>query len=161
MKKVLTFALVLVLAFSLSACKSKELKNAEKLIDAIGEVTLESGDAIAKAEEAFNELSEDDQDACKNADELEDAREAFDKLVEEDSIKKVEEKIDAIGTVSLDNEEVIKEAEKAYALLLGEDKGDVKNYDELEIMTSSVGSGGMMAALGASSSNQATVTLTL
>ena len=37
----------------------------------------------------------------------------------------------------------------------------VKTYDELEIMTSSVGSGGMMAALGASSSNQATVTLTL
>ena len=37
----------------------------------------------------------------------------------------------------------------------------VKNYDEIEIMTSSVGSGGMMAALGASSSNQATVTLSL
>ncbi len=37
----------------------------------------------------------------------------------------------------------------------------VKTYNEIEIMTSSVGSGGMMASLGASSSNQATVTLTL
>ena len=37
----------------------------------------------------------------------------------------------------------------------------VKGYDDVETMTTRVGSGGMMAALGASSSNQATVTLTL
>ncbi len=49
-----------------------------------------------------------------------------------EEVKAVEAKIKAIGEISLDSEEVIEEAEKAYALLLGKDKGDVKNYEELK-----------------------------
>lgn len=45
--------------------------------------------------------------------------------------KAVEEKIKNIGEVTLDKGPVIEEAYKAYAFLSGEDKGDVKNYDDL------------------------------
>ena len=45
--------------------------------------------------------------------------------------KAVEEKIKALGEITLDSAAVLEEAEKAYASLSGEDKGDVKNYDDL------------------------------
>ena len=49
-----------------------------------------------------------------------------------------------------DTDALVKKIEKA-----------VKEYKEIETVSSSVGSGGMMSALGSSSGNQATVTLTL
>lgn len=48
-----------------------------------------------------------------------------------EAAKEVEQKIKAIGEVTIDKGEAIEEAEKAYAFLTGEDKGDVKNYDDL------------------------------
>lgn len=45
--------------------------------------------------------------------------------------KAVEEKIKDLGEITIDKGAAIEEAEKAYAFLSGEDKGDVKNYDEL------------------------------
>lgn len=48
-----------------------------------------------------------------------------------EAAKAVEEQIKAIGEVTIDKGEQIEAAEKAYALLTGEDKGDVKNFDKL------------------------------
>lgn len=45
--------------------------------------------------------------------------------------------------------------------LVREIENKVKSYDEVETISTSVGSGGMMASLGASNANQATITLTL
>ena len=45
--------------------------------------------------------------------------------------KAVEEKIKALGEITLDSAAVLEEAEKVYASLSDEDKGDVKNYDDL------------------------------
>ena len=54
------------------------------------------------------------------------------------------------GSKLEDTDALVKKIEKA-----------VKEYKEIETVSTSVGSGGMMSALGSSSSNQATVTLTL
>lgn len=48
-----------------------------------------------------------------------------------EEVKACQDKIDAIGEVSLDKLQLIEDAEKAFALLSGDDKGDVKNRDEL------------------------------
>lgn len=48
-----------------------------------------------------------------------------------DAAKAVIAQIDAIEDVNLDSLDAIEKAEKAYAVLIGEDKGDVKNYEKL------------------------------
>ncbi len=48
-----------------------------------------------------------------------------------EAAKAVMEQIKAIGEITLENENVIIEAEKAYSLLSEEDKKDVKNHDDL------------------------------
>ena len=52
----------------------------QKLIDAIGTVTKDSGDAISKAEEAYGKLGDEDKQKVKNYDLLVQARQAFDEL---------------------------------------------------------------------------------
>ena len=61
MKKLGVLFLAIVMALTMAACgKSTEVKNAEKLIGAIGEVTLQSGNAIDAAEKAVDALDEKD-----------------------------------------------------------------------------------------------------
>lgn len=58
MKKLLALLLVLTLMLTLTGCKNKAVKNAEELISAIGEVTLDSGEAITAARTAYDALTE-------------------------------------------------------------------------------------------------------
>lgn len=48
-----------------------------------------------------------------------------------EAAKAVEEKIKAIGEITIDKGPAVEDAMKAYSLLTGEDKGDVKNFDKL------------------------------
>lgn len=87
------FALLLCLAmvFSLVGCgKSEYVKNAEALIDAIGEVTVDSEEAIAAAEKAYDALTEEDKAKVENADLLAPAREALEKALEEKAAAELE-----------------------------------------------------------------------
>ena len=91
MKRVFAIMLALAMVFVLCACgKSAEVKNAEDLINAIGEVTADSGDAIAAAEQAFQALSAEDQAKVENADVLPDAREALEKAIAEKEAAELE-----------------------------------------------------------------------
>ena len=49
-QSVLALVLCVLMLFSLTGCTSKAVKEAEGLIDAIGEVTVESGEAVIAAE---------------------------------------------------------------------------------------------------------------
>lgn len=65
--KLLALAVCAALLLPLYGCgKKAEVKNAEGLIDAIGQVTLESEEAVAAAESAYNALSEQDRAAVEN-----------------------------------------------------------------------------------------------
>ena len=56
MKKAIIFLLTAAMCVTLCGCKSKEVKETEKLIGAIGTVTADSGAAIEAAESAYNAL---------------------------------------------------------------------------------------------------------
>lgn len=84
MKKPAALLLALLMCLTLSACgQSEEAKAAADAIDAIGEVTYESGDAIREAEALYEALSEDDRKTVRNIGKLIDSREEYGALVDE------------------------------------------------------------------------------
>ena len=103
----------------------------ERLIDAIGEVTLDSEEAIAAARKAFNALTEEQQAQVKNSALLTAAETALAALkkAEQAEIDLVEAKIAAIGSeVTLDSEKTIAAAREAFDALTEAQQARVKNY---------------------------------
>ena len=84
MKKTILILLILALCCSLAACgESPELSAARQQIDGLGEVTLDSGEAILAAEKAVEALTPEERAKLENAETLAEARAAYDALVEE------------------------------------------------------------------------------
>jgi hypothetical protein len=96
-------------------------------IDTIGEVSLDSGEAITNAEKAYSELSADYKNKVSNLSILETARKAFDPIC----VEHVVALIDSIGKVSLVSASAIEEAEKFYGYLSSDSKELVTNYEVL------------------------------
>ena len=103
----------------------------KELIDAIGEVTLDSGDAIDAARAAYDELPEAKKALVDNYEKLTAAEEAYTALVDAAAAKAVDDLIDAIGEVTLESDDAIKAARAAYDALTDTQKELVKNYEEL------------------------------
>lgn len=81
MKKLIAFLLILTMAVSLCGCgKSSAVKNVEAQIAAIGEVSLDSGEAIAAAQQAFDALSEKEKGMVENYPVLKDGYTTLQKL---------------------------------------------------------------------------------
>lgn len=68
------------MCLSLCSCNSKDVKNVETLIDAIGEVTVDSEKAITAAEEAYASLDDDEKADVGNYEHLASARADFNAL---------------------------------------------------------------------------------
>ena len=100
----------------------------EKLIDAIGTVTLDSEEAIKAARGAYDALTEEQKAQVGNYQTLLDAEAKLADLKAADGVEKL---IDAIGTVTLDSEEAIKAARGAYDALTDAQKELVGNYQTL------------------------------
>ncbi len=103
-------------------------ENVSNLIDAIGEVTLASVDAINSAREAYDLLTDTQKELVTNYETLVDAENTLSQL----QIDNVIELIDNIGEVTLDSEEVIITVREAYEQLTEEQKEYITNYAELE-----------------------------
>ena len=103
----------------------------KELIDAIGEVTLDSGDAIDAARAAYDELPEAKKALVDNYEKLTAAEEAYTALVDAAAAKAVDDLIDAIGEVTLESGDAIKAARAAYDALTDTQKELVKNYEKL------------------------------
>ena len=103
----------------------------KELIDAIGEVTLESGDAIKAARAAYDKLPEAKKALVDNYEKLTAAEEAYTALVDAAAAKAVDDLIDAIGEVTLESGDAIKAARAAYDALTDTQKELVKNYEKL------------------------------
>ena len=101
------------------------------LIDAIGEVTLDSGDAIDAARTAYDKLPEAKKVLVDNYEKLTAAEEAYTALVDAAAAKAVDDLIDAIGEVTADSGDAIKAARAAYDALTDTQKELVKNYEKL------------------------------
>ena len=100
----------------------------DDMIDAIGQVTLESEDAIAAARAAYEALTEAQQAEVKSYDKLT-AAEA--RLADLKAAKAVDDMIDAIGEVTLESEGAIDAARAAYEALTEAQQAEVKSYDKL------------------------------
>lgn len=84
MKRAISLALVFVLCLSLCACgKSKEVKNVEEMISAIGEVSLESREAIIVAQDAYALLEDTEKEKVSNIDVLNGAVSQYKTLAKE------------------------------------------------------------------------------
>ena len=103
----------------------------KELIDAIGEVTLDSGDAIEAARAAYDKLPEAKKALVDNYEKLTAAEEAYTALVDATAAKAVDDLIDAIGEVTLESGDAIKAARAAYDALTDTQKELVKNYEKL------------------------------
>ena len=140
MKRGLLFIIIAVMCLSLCSCgKSEAATNADNMILEIGEVTLESGDKIADAEEAVSNLKESEYKQLEQISILEEARTTYDRLVEEKriadnnkAISEIETAIDSIGVVTLEQESAITSARTLYDKGNDDVKAGIRNYEVLE-----------------------------
>ena len=110
-----------------------------KQIDAIGTVTLDSKTAIEAARAAYNALTADQKTLVTNYETLSNAeaalkalQEAADKAAaDKAAADPVIEKINAIGTVTLETKTTIEAARAAYNALTADQKALVTNYETL------------------------------
>ena len=107
----------------------KAAKAVDDMIDAIGEVTLESEETIAAARAAYEALTEAQQAEVKSYDKLT-AAEA--RLADLKAAKAVDDMIDAIGEVTLESENAIDAAQAAFDALTPEQQAQVSNADKLQ-----------------------------
>lgn len=116
-----------------------QYKKVIEQIDAIGDVTLEKENAIQKARTGYDALSEDQKNKVSNYELLTQAEAKLSELKKEEensktdkiAVAEVEKKIDAIGTVTKDSGDIIKEARTAYDALTATQKALVSNVNVL------------------------------
>ena len=107
------------------------VNDAKTKIDAIGDVTLDSGAAIAAARAAYNALSDEQKAQLSNYDNLTAAETKLAQL-QKDAISNVDSLIAAIGDdVTLDSESAVKAARDAYDALPSELRAKVSDYSKL------------------------------
>ena len=103
MKRIMAIVLVFSLCVGLCACfKSKEARNVEELIQAIGEVTIDSESAVLEARRSYDALTEEQKAEVKNYDVLVKAEEQFDQIALEVNIRAAykEEKWGSVFTLT-------------------------------------------------------------
>ncbi|MGI5874959.1 MAG: S-layer homology domain-containing protein [Bacillota bacterium] len=102
------------------------------LIDAIGDVTADSKEAIEAARSVYDALTDTQKALVTNADTLEQAEKAFADLADQAKADEVIALIDAIGDVTADSKDDIDAARSAYDALTDAQKALVTNADTLE-----------------------------
>ncbi|MGI5873344.1 MAG: S-layer homology domain-containing protein [Bacillota bacterium] len=99
------------------------------LIQKIGTVTADSGDAITAARSAYDKLSTERKALVTNVETLTKAEAAYAAI--EDKIANAEAKIDAIGAVTLSSKNAIAKARAAFDALSAAERKYVANYGVL------------------------------
>ena len=140
MKKLIALLLIVSIGLSVCACgKSEAVKAYEVLVNEIGDVSLESKDAIVAAEDAYDNLLDEEKEAAKKYhDLLVTKREKLNTLIAEaeqqERLDSVIALIEAIGEVSLASGKSIIAAEEGYNDLPDDEKKmiseDVKKLSE-------------------------------
>ena len=90
MKRILSLLLALALCLPLCACgKTEATKAAENAIASIGEVSLDSFDAITQAQKLYDLLTDDEKSKVKNREVLVDALDAYSNAVYTQNIEEL------------------------------------------------------------------------
>ena len=128
------FVTLLCMLF-LVGCKSKAAKEVETLISNIGEVSLESEDAILQAEEYYETLTDSQKDQVETYKTLVDARKQYDALVEEkkqaEELAAFEEKANELAGQTVKKQADIDEINKLYEALNDNQKSQLSDPELL------------------------------
>lgn len=134
--RIFAASMCLAVAVTCTGCKSSEVKNTEKLIDKIGDVSAQGhvgADAVESlkaAQEAFDALG-DDKSKVENAQVLQDAEAAYSAHIAQEAAP-IEEAINAIPQpVTADAEQAVGKAAGLYARVSDDVKAAVSNADVL------------------------------
>ena len=151
-----TVALAILAALLLTLCACGKVRQAEEAIDAIGNVTAESGAQIEAAEAAVEALNDKQRDKLPNLTVLEEAQTEYETVLEEQAeteacVQEAENAIDAIGSVTLDSGDAIRAARAAYdavpeeadAVLIYSPASDLSSR-ERDILAAYLASGGKL-----------------
>lgn len=103
----------------------------DSLIDEIGDVTLDSKQAIETARAAYDNLTPTQKTYVTKLNTLTAAEAAYKNLVDQKAADDVMEKINEIGEVTLDSKTAIEAARAAYNALTPDQKPLVENYNVL------------------------------
>jgi len=98
------------------------------LINKIGNVTLNSLNAIVAAEEAYNALNSTAKALVTNYNVLVAARNSYDALYNETIVENIINDINSIGEVTLEDKTLIEDLENKYSKLTSTQKDQVTNY---------------------------------
>ena len=112
--------------------KEYTARGVDALIDAIGEVGLESGPVIETARAAYDALDKDIAAKVRKLDALEKAEGDLHTAVTEHAAGEIDSKIEAIGNVTLESRDAIEAARNAYASADQEVAGLVSKLPDLE-----------------------------
>jgi len=103
----------------------------DSLVDEIGDVTLDSKQAIETARAAYDNLTPTQKTYVTKLNTLTAAEAAYKNLVDQKAADDVMEKINEIGEVTLDSKTAIEAARAAYNALTPDQKPLVENYNVL------------------------------
>lgn len=135
MKRALSVTAVLfALCLVLSGCG--KVQHAEKLIEEIGEVTIDSGPQIEAAEQAIAELDAEQKTKIENLNLFDEAKRKYAEALEiqkenNKKVKRVENRIENIKTVTIDSWNAISIARREYDALDSDLQESVSNKDKL------------------------------
>ena len=107
---------------------SLKVEQAETAIAAIKTVTVDSGEAIQKAQELYDALPKELKDKVKTAAALEKAQQDYTSC----RVEAVTQKIRQLGTITADSYDALKEIEEIYGDLSDDAKKLVTNYADCE-----------------------------
>lgn len=135
MKRVLSIVGVLF-ALCVLLCACSRVPRAEKLIREIGEVTVDSGPKIEAAEQAIAELDTEQKAKIGNLDLFDEAKRKYAEALEiqkenDKKVKRVENRIENIKTVTIDSWNTISIARREYDALDSDLQESVLNKDKL------------------------------
>ena len=131
MKKFLCLLLALSLSLTLFACTNKKALAVDEQINALGEITLESGDAIAAAEAALSALNGKDRAAVTGISVLEAARVKYDELKTIEEADKIEVMIHDLRPITMNSAEALTTTEQIYNDADINVKLKVENFNDL------------------------------
>ena len=131
MKKLLCVLLALTMLLAFCGCENKAALAVEEQINALGQITLESGDAITAAEVAFNSLDPKDRLEVRNSAALAAAMVTYENLQEKEQADIIDQLIRDLRPITVNSAKALTNAENLYNSADIEVKLKVKNFPEM------------------------------
>lgn len=112
--------------------KSEAVRSVQQDISELREITLSSGEQLRSARAAYNALSETDRGRVENAEQLTEAEAQYKTLHNKQTAEQFDEKVRALGTITLDSEATLKSLRKELSTMQSAVKSLVTTEKELE-----------------------------